>query len=145
MARGKRFAGAGRGCLGSVLRAPGPLPKAGAGPCAAQAHRPAGGCVGETVEDLYRQWGYGRARVLGQGMEGVVHRLEGGLVGKCWWVRGEQELRALAAFYEELAGRQLPWDSPRIHAVHTRGGRVVSVEKQLEGTSLRPRVGPHQP
>lgn len=69
-------------------------------------------------------------------MEGVVHRLDGGLVGKCWWVRGEQEVHALAAFYEELAAQHLPWDSPRIDAVHTHGGRVVSVQEQLHGTPL---------
>ncbi|MBE2999579.1 phosphotransferase [Nocardiopsis sp. HNM0947] len=77
-------------------------------------------------------------------MEGQVHDLGQGRVGKAWAWRTEGELRALAAFYEELAAQDLPWDSPRILAVHRDGDRVVSIERRLHGTALSTASGSGQ-
>lgn len=62
------------------------------------------------IEDLYHRLGYPGARELGQGMEGRVHRLGRGRAGKVWWSRTAGELRALAAFHQELVAQDLPWD-----------------------------------
>lgn len=62
--RGKRFAGAGGGCVDSALRALVPLPKAGGRVLVRHRRTDRRGGVGQRIEDLYRQWGYGRARVL---------------------------------------------------------------------------------
>jgi len=40
--------------------------------------------------------------VVGQGMEGVVLRVEGGLVVKVWHHRPVEELEALQAFYDAV-------------------------------------------
>lgn len=91
-------------------------------------------------EEVYARWGYGRARLLGQGMEGVVHRLDGGLVGKAWFARTPAQVRALAAFYDELADQGLAFATPRMIAVHEHQGRALSIERELTGTSLEAMV-----
>lgn len=89
-----------------------------------------------SVEEAYVRWGYGPARFLGQGMEGVVHHLSGGFVGKAWGERTPDQVRVLAAFYDELAGQDLPFATPRMVAVHEHRGQAVSIEQELTGTSL---------
>ncbi|WP_017611608.1 hypothetical protein [Nocardiopsis salina] len=73
-----------------------------------------GGGGGTAIEDLYHRLGYASVRARGQGMEGQVHHLGQGRVGKAWFWRTGGELRTLSVFYEEPAAQDLPWDSPRI-------------------------------
>ncbi|TDC23370.1 aminoglycoside phosphotransferase family protein [Streptomyces sp. 8K308] len=77
-----------------------------------------------------------RAELVGEGMEGSVYRLEGGLIGKAWRERGADELRPLIAFYEELAAQGLPFATPLIVEVAERDGRALTVERELPGTPL---------
>lgn len=94
----------------------------------------------DAAEGAYARWGYGRAQLLGQGMEGVVHRLPGGLIGKAWFARTPVQVRGLAAFYDELADQDLPFATPRMIAVHEYRGRAFSIERELTGTSLEAMV-----
>ncbi|MDT0446679.1 phosphotransferase family protein [Streptomyces johnsoniae] len=83
--------------------------------------------------------GHRSAGPIGQGMEGVVHRLDGGLVGKAWTGphgAGGRRLSRLSAFYEELAAQHLPFATPRIVARHEHRGTAVSIEHELSGTPL---------
>ncbi|ONK14159.1 aminoglycoside phosphotransferase family protein [Streptomyces sp. MP131-18] len=83
--------------------------------------------------------GHRSAGPIGQGMEGVVHRLDGGLVGKAWTGphgAGGRRLPRLSAFYEELAAQHLPFATPRIVARHEHRGIAVSIEHELPGTPL---------
>lgn len=84
----------------------------------------------------FARWGHPRAELLGRGMEGVVYRLGGGLVGKVWQHRTPDELERLRAFYAELATRRLPYATPLIEAVHADGEIVATVERELPGTPL---------
>lgn len=88
------------------------------------------------MEKVYARWGYGSARFLGQGMEGVVHRLPGGWVGKAWFERTPEQVQDLAVFYHELAEQELPFATPRMVAVHEYRKQAVSIEQELAGTSL---------
>ena len=80
------------------------------------------------MEKVYAHWGYGSARFLGQGMEGMVHRLPGGWVGKAWFERTPEQVQDLAVFYHELAEQDLPFATPRMVAVHEYGKQAVSIE-----------------
>jgi hypothetical protein len=75
--------------------------------------------------------------LLGQGMEGAVYDLGGGLVGKVWFHRTAAEVLPLQAFLAELNQQDLPFETPLISAVDDVDGRAVSVEKNLAGTPLR--------
>ncbi|WP_328326710.1 aminoglycoside phosphotransferase family protein [Kribbella sp. NBC_00382] len=77
------------------------------------------------------------AKLLGQGMEGAVYDLGGGLAGKVWFNRTAGEVLPLQAFLAELAQQHLPFDTPHIIAVDNIGGRAVSIEKRLTGAPLR--------
>jgi aminoglycoside phosphotransferase len=75
--------------------------------------------------------------LLGQGMEGAVYDLGGGLVGKIWFNRMAAEVLPLQAFLAEVDEQDLSFGTPRIVAVDNVGGRAVSIEKRLAGTPLR--------
>ncbi|MFD5316159.1 phosphotransferase [Streptomyces sp. NPDC127098] len=77
-----------------------------------------------------------RAELVGEGMEGAVYRLGGGLIGKLWRERGVDELRPLVDFYRELAAQGLPFATPLIVEVAERDGRAFTVERELPGTPL---------
>lgn len=71
--------------------------------------------------------------VVGQGMEGVVLRVEGDLVVKVWHHREVEELEVLQAFYDAVA---LPVRTTRMLDVLRVGDRWASVEPHLAGEPL---------
>jgi aminoglycoside phosphotransferase (APT) family kinase protein len=71
--------------------------------------------------------------VVGQGMEGVVLRVEGDLVVKVWHHRPVEELEVLQAFYDSVA---LPVRTTRVLDVLRVGDRWASVEPHLAGEPL---------
>lgn len=81
--------------------------------------------------------GHDQARLLGQGMEGVVYGLGDAQVAKVWHSRKWGEVRRLAAFHAHLATQELPFRTPEFLDVHEHAGQVVSVERELSGVSLR--------
>jgi aminoglycoside phosphotransferase (APT) family kinase protein len=88
------------------------------------------------VTAVFARWGHPSAELIGQGMDGVVYRLGGGLVGKVWHRRTAGKLARLRAFYVELAAAGLPYATPEIVAIHSADGEVVTVERELPGTPL---------
>jgi aminoglycoside phosphotransferase (APT) family kinase protein len=75
--------------------------------------------------------------LLGQGMEGAVYDLGGGMVGKVWFDRTAAEVLPLQAFFAELNQQDLPFLTPHLTAVDSVDGRAVSIERKLTGTPLR--------
>lgn len=71
--------------------------------------------------------------VVGQGMEGVVLRVEGDLVVKVWHHRPVEELEVLQAFYDAVA---LPVRTTRVLDVLRVGDRWASLEPHLAGEPL---------
>jgi len=71
--------------------------------------------------------------VVGQGMEGVVLRVEGDLVVKVWRHRTAEELAVLQAFYEAVS---LPVPTTRLLDVVPVGERWASVEPHLAGEPM---------
>jgi len=71
--------------------------------------------------------------VVGQGMEGVVLRVEGDLVVKVWQHRTAEELAALQAFYEAVS---LPVRTTRLLDVVPVGERWASIEPHLTGEPM---------
>jgi aminoglycoside phosphotransferase (APT) family kinase protein len=71
--------------------------------------------------------------VVGQGMEGMVLRVEGDLVVKVWHHRPVEELEVLQAFYDSVA---LPVRTTRVLDVLRVGDRWASVEPHLAGEPL---------
>ncbi|TNM26534.1 aminoglycoside phosphotransferase family protein [Streptomyces sedi] len=70
-------------------------------------------------------------------MEGTVHRLADGLVGKVWHGgRTAADARRLAAFHSEVAAQGLPFATPEPVAVQEHRGVVVTVEREMVGTPL---------
>ncbi len=92
-------------------------------------------------ERLFDDLGYSFAEPIGEGMEGVVHRLGGGLVGKAWFHRTAADVAPLRDFYAELSAQALPFATPEIVAVHGRGREAVTVERELPGVPLKDLVG----
>ena len=76
--------------------------------------------------------------VVGQGMEGVVLRVEGDLVVKVWHHRPVEELEVLQAFYDAVA---LPVRTTRVLDVLRVGDRWASVEPHLAGAPLTAEPG----
>jgi hypothetical protein len=75
--------------------------------------------------------------LLGEGMEGAVYDLGGGLVGKVWFERTAAEVLPLQEFFAELDQQDLPFRTPQLTVVDSIGGRAVSIEKKLTGTPMR--------
>jgi hypothetical protein len=71
--------------------------------------------------------------VVGQGMEGVVLRVEGDLVVKVWRHRTSEELAVLQAFYEVVS---LPVRTTRLLDVVPVGERWASIEPHLAGEPM---------
>ena len=71
--------------------------------------------------------------VVGQGMEGVVLRVEGDLVVKVWHHRPVEELEVLQAFYDAVS---LPVRTTRVLDVLRVGDRWASLEPLLAGEPL---------
>ncbi|WP_433470655.1 phosphotransferase family protein [Saccharomonospora azurea] len=89
---------------------------------------------------FFRDIGYAKAALLGQGMEGVVYKLDADLVGKVWHSRQLETLRPLRDFYAELAGQRLSFNTPEIVAMHDKDGVAVTVERHLTGQPLRDKL-----
>jgi aminoglycoside phosphotransferase (APT) family kinase protein len=89
---------------------------------------------------LFDTLGHPDSQPLGAGMEGVVHRLGDGLVGKAWFHRTATDLEPLRAFQAELAAQRLQFATPEIVRIHERAGRAVTVERELPGTPLTTAV-----
>ncbi|WBQ07487.1 aminoglycoside phosphotransferase family protein [Kribbella sp. CA-293567] len=87
--------------------------------------------------EYFERHASGAVRLLGQGMEGAVYDLGGGLVGKLWFDRAADEIAPLQAFLVELGEQELPFRTPRITRVDSLDGHAVSVEKRLGGRPLR--------
>jgi aminoglycoside phosphotransferase (APT) family kinase protein len=92
--------------------------------------------VDAAIEYFERQ-AAGPVRLIGQGMEGAVYDLGGGLVGKVWFNRPPEEVLPLQAFLAELKAQDLPFRTPDISVVDAVDDRAVSVEAKLIGTPLR--------
>lgn len=80
--------------------------------------------------------GYPGGAPLGSGLEGLVHRVDGGLIAKAWFHRTPGELSRLGDFYRELAGQGLPFATPELVGVFERDGRAVTIERELAGTPV---------
>lgn len=87
-----------------------------------------------------RELGARRPELLGRGMEGVVFRLGDATVAKVWFERKAAELRLIQSFYRELQAQSLSFAVPDITDVLEVADHVVTVERELEGITLRRAV-----
>ena len=69
-------------------------------------------------------------------MEGVVHDLGDGLVGKVWFQRGPADLLLTQDFQQELLTQDLPCATPLILQIDEVDGHAVTLERRLPGTPL---------
>ena len=69
-------------------------------------------------------------------MEGVVHDLGDGFVGKAWFRRGPADLLLTQEFQQELLAQDLPYATPLIVQVDEVDGHAVTLERRLPGTPL---------
>jgi Phosphotransferase enzyme family len=70
-------------------------------------------------------------------MEGEVFALGDDLVGKVWFDAQIDDLALKQAFYDELAGAGLPYETPMYEHVHDADGTVLSIERRLPGHTLK--------
>ncbi|MBG6104145.1 aminoglycoside phosphotransferase (APT) family kinase protein [Micromonospora vinacea] len=86
---------------------------------------------------VLRQWiGTAAPKLLGEGMEGAVYEVDDSRVAKIWFAGSVESSRRAAAFYDALAAKPLTFQVPRITQVESVGGRVVTIERRLTGTTL---------
>ncbi|MET7376348.1 aminoglycoside phosphotransferase family protein [Micromonospora arida] len=91
----------------------------------------------EQVAGVLRQWiGTDTPKLLGEGMEGAVYEVDDSRVAKIWFAGSVESSRRAAAFYDALAAKPLAFQVPRITQVESVGGRVVTIERRLTGTTL---------
>ncbi len=88
------------------------------------------------VEHFVRR-GYPSARPLAAGVEGMVYRLDEGVVAKVWSGRPPADLGLTRQVYEDIARRRLPFATPEILDVEEHEGVVVSYERELTGAPFR--------
>lgn len=96
----------------------------------------------------FEERGYPAARPLAAGMEAEVYELDEGSIAKVWRRRQGAELTQLQAFYEELAGADLGFATPRVFEVWEEKEAAVTVEQRLPGVPLdraRPLNRPLRP
>jgi aminoglycoside phosphotransferase (APT) family kinase protein len=91
----------------------------------------------KTPVEYFEQHASAPVTLLGQGMEGAVYDLGGGMVGKVWFNRTADEVLPLQAFLGELNQQDLPFRTPDITVVDSVDDRAVSIERKLTGTPLR--------
>ncbi|GAB2872639.1 phosphotransferase family protein [Lentzea nigeriaca] len=84
----------------------------------------------------FRAQGHPAVVLLGRGMEGVVHDLGDGLVGKVWFQRAPADLKLTQEFQQELFAQHLPYETPLILQVDEVDGHAVTLERRLPGTPL---------
>lgn len=89
--------------------------------------------------------GYPRARRLASGMEGTVYRLQDGTVAKVWNGRAPEDFDLTRRLYADIAGHPLPFGTPRILDAEECDGVLVSYERELDGSPLRPEGEPPAP
>ena len=80
------------------------------------------------------------AEPIGRGVEGVVFRVGGGRVAKVWTARQVPELELMRAFYADLAAARPALETPVVDEVLVADGAVVTVERELPGSSLLQRL-----
>lgn len=90
----------------------------------------------ERWADHFRAQGHPAVALLGRGVEGVVHDLGDGLVGKVWFQRGAADLLLTQEFQQELLAQDLPYETPLILQIDEVDGRAVTLERRLPGTPL---------
>ncbi|MET7950176.1 aminoglycoside phosphotransferase family protein [Micromonospora sp. NPDC005324] len=91
----------------------------------------------EQVAGVLRQWiGTTTPKLLGEGMEGAVYEVDDSRVAKIWFAGAVESSRRAAAFYDAMAAKPLAFQVPRITQVESVGGRVVTIERRLTGTTL---------
>lgn len=96
----------------------------------------------------FEERGYPGAQPLAAGMEAEVYGLDESLIAKVWRRKEAAELTRLQGFYEDLAGAQLEFATPRVFEVWEVDGSSVTVEQRLPGVPLdraRPTSRPLRP
>ncbi|GAB2884840.1 phosphotransferase family protein [Streptomyces mayteni] len=96
-----------------------------------QGHTPA------WIAHFVRQ-GHPAARPLAAGVEGAVYRLGEGLVAKVWSGRPPADLRLTREVYADIARHRPPFATPEILDVEEHEGVLVTYERELVGSPLRP-------
>ncbi|MET7641648.1 phosphotransferase [Streptomyces sp. NPDC005438] len=86
----------------------------------------------------FRSRGHLDARPLAAGAEGTVYRLGDGLVAKVWHQRPRFDLPALHEVQRDLARAGLDLATPTVLRVEEHRGRLVTYERELPGSALRP-------
>ncbi|MDT0341968.1 phosphotransferase family protein [Streptomyces litchfieldiae] len=85
--------------------------------------------------------GHPAPRAIGAGMEGVVYRLDEGLVAKVWSGRPPADLGLTRRVYADIARHPLPFATPEILDIEERDGVLVTYERELTGSPLRADSG----
>ncbi|MEU4768830.1 aminoglycoside phosphotransferase family protein [Actinosynnema sp. NPDC023794] len=82
--------------------------------------------------------GHRAPRPLAAGVEGAVYRLDEGLVAKVWSGRPPADLDLSRRVYADIARHRLPFATPEILDSEVHDGVLVTYERELTGTPLRP-------
>ncbi|MFC4009251.1 phosphotransferase family protein [Nonomuraea purpurea] len=82
--------------------------------------------------------GYHAARPLAAGVEGAVYWLGEGVIAKVWDGRPPEDLNLTRQVYADIARHPLPFSTPEILMVEEHEGTVVTYERELTGSPLRP-------
>ncbi|MEV0385626.1 aminoglycoside phosphotransferase family protein [Nonomuraea sp. NPDC050643] len=82
--------------------------------------------------------GHRAARPLAAGVEGAVYRLDDGMVAKVWSGRAPADLDLTRQVYADIARHRLPFSTPEILEIEEREGVLVTYERELAGSPLRP-------
>lgn len=99
----------------------------------------------EAAQETLQHAGFATAEYLASGMEGHVFRVGAARVAKVWHLKPVSEVTSLQQFYEQVLALGLPFATPHILQVDEVDGRVVSLEKELHGTSMRELVRDDDP
>jgi len=94
--------------------------------------------VDERAIELLRGRGWAPGAVLGAGMEGTVVDLSVELVAKVWHGRTREDLTALVEFGVALSQASVPFATPRVVDVLEGDDLVITIERKVQGESLRP-------
>ncbi|MEV0623094.1 aminoglycoside phosphotransferase family protein [Nonomuraea sp. NPDC050404] len=82
--------------------------------------------------------GHRDARPLAAGVEGAVYRLDEGLVAKVWDGRPPEYLDLTSQVYADISRQRPPFATPEILKIEKRNGTLVTYERELAGSPLRP-------
>jgi len=94
--------------------------------------------VEERAIRLLRRHGWEPGEVLGAGMEGTVLDVSAENVAKIWHGRSRNDVEVLVDFGAALGAASIPFATPRVVELLVDEPLVITIERKVHGTPLRP-------